>query len=475
MLSIALRSGLRRIRGWLAEFPPAWFFGLVTLAVLGLAGLFILFSRTAPLQVGTQTGLLVGATVGFLIGLVGLPTGLLAASLLRFGVSRSVISYAMARVAVLGSRVLVFSVAVLAGLLLAGGSDPVSFPWLLIGLALGMLVGLLGVLYPVFSLSALLGIVLGIPLAMALDRYVGDGQDRRRPFWAGRQRLANRFWRPKDDDILEPIQTEGSESVVFIAPDPLRAAPAMLDFIDKGYQVSYETPERVLNSDRLPKNPRLFVGSRSVLGPWMLRGGRPSTAGLTASKLVAGLHATYPRARFLIVEDDEIAHSLGAPLVTHHAHASIDDGPNLLVGARTALGPRAPVRKLWLLDWLERHLLPEGTQLPTSPETRLMQAGILQSSEEIPTKAVHVLRNDDISLDGLAVAIYEVDSWDGWDDAEARIRADRAGSAILHGPHDMQDGGWMVYVDGENRGEVGSLALARGLLADIRSNDTPTP
>ena len=474
MLKRARVTLIRRARERLSEFPPSWFFGLIVVGILGLTGLFLLFSRINPLGQGAQTGFLVGATVGFLIGLAGIPTGFLAVCLVRFGVGRAVVSESMSRAAQLGVRVLVFSVAVLAGLLFASGSDPVAFPWLMVGLGIGTFAGLLVVLMPVFTLAAMLGMVLGLPVAILLDRYVGEGERRRKPFWATRQRLANRFWRPRGGDDAEPLSTAGCETVVFVADDPLGVAPTMLDFIEKGYQVSFATPERALRGEQLPQNPRLFVAPRSVLAPWMSRNGRPTPSALAASKLVAGLAATYPRAKFLLVEDDEVARKLGAPLLTYHAHASIDDGAELLIAARTALGRHAPVRRLRVVDWIERHLLPDASGPPTPPEVRLKQAGILEVGEPLPSQPVNVQRTDDVSIAGIGVAIYEIPSWEGWEAAEAQIRADGAAAAILCGHHDMQDGGWMVYLDGENRGEVGSLALARGLLRELHDGGMDT-
>jgi len=210
------------------------------------------------------------------------------------------------------------------------------------------------------------------------------------------------------------------------------------------------------------------------LAQWMSRNGRPTPSALAASKLVAGLAATYPRAKFLLVEDDEVARKLGAPLLTYHAHASIDDGAELLIAARTALGRPARVRRLRVIDWMERNLLPDGSVLPTPPELRLIQAGIVQADEHPSTQPVAVERTDDVTVAGVPVALYEIAAWDGWEAAEARIRADGVAAAILCGPHDMPDGGWMVYLNGDNRGEVGSFALARGLLRELHGGPTDT-
>jgi hypothetical protein len=64
------------------------------------------------------------------------------------------------------------------------------------------------------------------------------------------------------------------------------------------------------------------------------------------------------------------------------------------------------------------------------------------------------------------IEIYEIPAWKVWAAAESAIGMDRATYAFVVGPSDTKDSGWVVYVEGHSRGEVGSRDAAIRLLGE---------
>jgi hypothetical protein len=172
------------------------------------------------------------------------------------------------------------------------------------------------------------------------------------------------------------------------------------------------------------------------------------------------------------VEGDPLADRSGLPPLTYHAHTAVHDDEGVLRSARAALGPHAPRRALRVVDWIERMLLPAPAPRQDALE-RLVRAGVVEARGVDPVATRDGPPVASVSMVGTlatssgGVPIYEIGTWSDWSAAEDRIRADECATAVIAGPRDTLDSGWMVYVGGELRGEVGSAELAKGLVEEL--------